>query len=138
MEVDVLLPGPPTEPALFHRAAQHHYGPLLERGVRIWSYQPTMHHAKVVTVDGTVAFVGTVNFDARSLAINEQVGLMIHDEGITETLDAHFEEDRERSELIDPESWSRRGWSRRAVETAAHLATFGAREHSATRRGRQS
>lgn len=80
VEVEVMVPGPHAEPTLFQRAAQHHYGMLLEQGVRIWSYQPTMHHTKAVTVDGVVSFVGTVNFDARSFAVNEQIGLVVHDE----------------------------------------------------------
>jgi cardiolipin synthase len=132
--VDVLVPGPHAEPAFYRWAAEYHYQELLDRGVRVWLYQPTMHHGKLVTVDGLVSLVGTTNFDARSLAVNEQIGLVLHDADVTATLDAHFEEDRARSELLDASPWRQRGWQQRARETAAHVATFGIRGGGASRR----
>ncbi|MGI8575561.1 MAG: phospholipase D-like domain-containing protein [Egibacteraceae bacterium] len=133
--VEVLVPGPHAEPVVARWAAEYYYQELLAHGVTIWSYQPTMHHGKIVTVDGTVALVGTSNFDARSLAINEQIGLVIHDADITATLDEHFAQDCAASERIDPESWDRRGWGRRGREAVAHIGTFAPRGGGAARRG---
>lgn len=132
--VEVLVPGPHAEPAVARWAAEYHYEDLLANGVTIWSYQPTMHHGKVVTVDGTVALVGTTNFDARSFAINEQVGLLIHDAGVTATLDEHFDDDRDVSRRIELSTWRQRDRLQRAREVAAHLATFGMRGGGAVRR----
>ena len=134
VDVQVLVPGPHTHPALHRWAAEHHFEELLERGVRVWVYQPTMHHGKILTVDCTAALVGTTNFDARSLALNEQVGLVLHDADLTATLDEHFDEDRSASVPVDLSAWRQRGRLRRYREMAAHGATFGIRGAGASRR----
>lgn len=134
VEVEVLVPGPHAEPVHYRWAAEYHYDRLLEGGVRVWRYRPTMQHAKIVTVDGTVAMVGTSNFDARSFAVNEQIDLLVHDRAVTSTLDEHFAEDRERSDLLDRATWAARGRAQRGRELTAHVATFGLRGGGATRR----
>lgn len=133
VDVDVLVPGRHCHPAHYRWAAEYHYEDLLDGGVRVWHYQPTMHHAKIVTVDGLVSLVGTTNLDARSLAINEQVGLLVHDADVTAELDGHFEEDLGHSERVDPAAWAHRGTRQRLREQASHLATFGVRGAGASR-----
>lgn len=135
VDVQVLVPGPHTHPPFQRWAAEHHFEELLERGVRVWVYQPTMHHGKIMTVDGAAALVGTTNFDARSLALNEQIGLVLHDGGLTATLDAHFDEDRAVSVPVDLSAWRQRGQLRRCREMTVHAATFGIRGAGASRRG---
>lgn len=134
VEVEVLVPGPHTEPVFYRWAAEYHYDALLERGVKVWLYQPTMYHGKSITVDGIVALVGTTNFDSRSLAVNEQVGLILHDPNLTAILDAHFEQDRARSQALDLATWRERSWEQRARESATHVAMFGLRGGGASRR----
>ena len=124
VDVDVLVPGAHAEPIHYRWAAEYHYRELLEGGVNIWHYQPTMHHAKILTVDGECALVGTTNFDARSIALNEQVGLLIHDAEVTRVLDDHFDEDLRDSRRIDPDRWTDRGVALRAKQFAAHAVTY--------------
>lgn len=131
--VEVLVPGPHAEPAHFRWAGEYHYEELLDGHVDIWHYQPTMLHAKILTVDGTLALVGTTNFDARSVAINEQVGLLVHDPRVTAVLDRHFEEDLADSRRLDPHQWARRPWSRRALQLAGHALTYPVRGAGAVR-----
>lgn len=131
--VDVLTPGPHTEPLPARWMSQHYYDELLAGGVRIFNYQRSMMHAKVVTVDGVTAMVGTANFDSRSIALNEQVALILHDADLTATLDAHFDDDLVLSERIDPRRWARRPLRQRARERAAHLAAYGIRAAGAAR-----
>lgn len=127
VEVEIVAPGPHGEPPFLRLGAEYQYEWLVRGGVGLWCYQPTMLHAKVITVDGTIALVGSTNFDARSFAVNEQIGLLLHDADIVAELDAHFEADRAVSRPIDLEKWRRRGLSQRALEAAAHFATFGLR-----------
>ncbi|HVM14333.1 MAG TPA: phospholipase D-like domain-containing protein [Egibacteraceae bacterium] len=134
VDVEVLVPGPHTDPVIHRWAAEPHFEELLERGVRVWVYQPTMQHGKVMTVDGAVALVGTTNFDARSLALNEQVGLLLHDRALTATLDGHFDDDRTSSVAVDLNVWRQRGQLERSRQVVAHLATFGIRGAGASRR----
>lgn len=136
VRVDVLLPGPHAVPAISRGAARHHFGELLEAGVRIHEYQPSMMHAKIVTVDGAVAMVGTTNFDARSLALNEQISVVLHDPGIARALEDRFALDLERSQRIRLGDWRSRTPGERAIDWLAHASTFPIRGAAATKRGR--
>jgi cardiolipin synthase len=63
------------------RASRAKWGPLLEAGVNIYEYQPTMHHTKVMVVDDYWVSVGSTNFDNRSFRFNDEANLNVIDEG---------------------------------------------------------
>ena len=67
-----------------------------------------MLHAKIMTVDGVVANVGSANLNARSTNLDEEINLVVVDRELTTRLDQHFDEDLARSERVDPATWSRR------------------------------
>ncbi|MEV7376672.1 phospholipase D-like domain-containing protein [Streptomyces sp. NPDC090301] len=116
--VEILLPGPHTDKRVCQLAGQRYYEDLTACGVKIYQYQPTMLHAKTITVDGIASLVGSTNFNRRSLDHDEEVMLAILDPDFTATLDGHFEEDRSKSELIEPGRWKRRDLLQRAREAA--------------------
>ncbi|MFE0040998.1 phosphatidylserine/phosphatidylglycerophosphate/cardiolipin synthase family protein [Streptomyces sp. NPDC059015] len=116
--VEILLPGPHTDQRACQLAGQHHYTTLLEAGVRIRQYQPTMMHAKVMTVDSVASLIGSTNFNRRSMDHDEEVMLAILDESFTAALDAHFDEDIERSVDIDLARWKRRAAVQRLKEAS--------------------
>ncbi|MGW0180538.1 phospholipase D-like domain-containing protein, partial [Nocardia sp. NPDC003345] len=106
--VEILLPGPYTDKRVCQLAGQHYYNDLLACGVRILQYQPTMMHAKVITVDGTAALVGSTNFNRRSLDHDEEIMLVVLDEQFTASLDEHFDADAGSSVVIEESRWHRR------------------------------
>ncbi|QNE76712.1 cardiolipin synthase B [Streptomyces finlayi] len=116
--VEILLPGPHTDKRVCQLAGQHYYEELTGCGVKIFQYQPTMMHAKVVTVDSVASLIGSTNFNRRSLDHDEEVMLAVLDPELTATLDGHFEDDLRQSELIRPGRWKRRSWTQRAREAA--------------------
>ncbi|MFF9779188.1 phosphatidylserine/phosphatidylglycerophosphate/cardiolipin synthase family protein [Streptomyces sp. NPDC013978] len=116
--VEILLPGPHTDKRVCRLAGQHHYDELIACGVKIHQYRPTMMHAKVVTVDGVAALIGSTNFNRRSLDHDEELMLAVLDEEFTRTLDAHFEADLASSDPIRPGRWKRRSLLQRAQEAA--------------------
>ncbi|MFE9560103.1 phosphatidylserine/phosphatidylglycerophosphate/cardiolipin synthase family protein [Streptomyces sp. NPDC006487] len=118
VQVEILLPGPHTDKRVCQLAGQHHYEALTACGVRIFQYQPTMMHAKIMTMDGVVALVGSTNFNRRSLDHDEEVMLAVMDGEFTAVLDAHYDEDLKASDLIRPDRWKRRSVLQRARETA--------------------
>ncbi|MFD3327954.1 phosphatidylserine/phosphatidylglycerophosphate/cardiolipin synthase family protein [Streptomyces sp. NPDC058701] len=118
VEVEILLPGPHTDKRVCQLAGQHHYEALTACGVKIHQYQPTMMHAKIVTMDGVVSLIGSTNFNRRSLDHDEEVMLAVMDAEFTATLDAHYDEDLEASDLIRPGRWKRRSVLQRAREAA--------------------
>ena len=114
--LEILLPGRHADKRFVQLAGQAVYDRLLEHGVRIWAYQPTMLHAKVMTVDGLVANVGSANFNARSTQLDEEINLVALDPDLVRLLDRQFDEDLERSEEIQPGQWAGRPIGRRILE----------------------
>lgn len=124
VHVQLLVPGPHVDRRLIHVQGQHEYQRLLDAGVEIWQFQPTMLHTKIMTVDSRFALVGTTNLDARSVALNEQVGLVIDDPETVAVLDGHYDDDVNRSTRLDPAQWAARPAKRRMAESIATTAGF--------------
>ncbi len=116
VEVQILVPGPHVDKRVVQLAGEAAYRPLVEAGVAIWRYQPTMLHAKVMTVDGIVSNIGSANLNARSVAWDEEVNLVVLDRVLTDELDRDFDADLERSVRIDPDQWSDRSLLQRVGE----------------------
>jgi cardiolipin synthase len=118
VRVEILLPGPHTDKRVCQLAGQHHYEDLIACGVKIYQYQPTMMHAKVITVDGVAALIGSTNFNRRSLDHDEEIMLAVLDDAFTSTLDDHFDADVQVSEPVRAGRWKRRSVVQRAREMA--------------------
>ncbi|MFJ4526105.1 phosphatidylserine/phosphatidylglycerophosphate/cardiolipin synthase family protein [Streptomyces sp. NPDC088810] len=118
VRVEILLPGPHTDQRACQLAGQRHYTRLLEAGVQIRQYQPTMMHAKIITVDSVAALIGSTNFNRRSMDHDEEVMLAVLDETFTAELDRDYDADLRRSVDIDLTRWRRRAILQRAEEAA--------------------
>lgn len=116
VDVEVMLPGSNADQRFVQLAAEAQFQRLLDAGVRIWSYQPTMIHAKVVLVDDMVACVGSANFDRRSMKLNHEVEVMVLDHGVVSELNGHYDEDVADSEQIIESRWAHRSVPQRALE----------------------
>ena len=116
VDVRVLTPGGNTDKPSTWYAGRTHYETLLEGGVRIYEYGPTMVHAKTLVADGIWSAVGTTNFDNRSMSLNDEVVLMVHSEEVARTLEERFEYDLELADELDLEAFRARGAWERAKE----------------------
>jgi cardiolipin synthase len=119
--VRIILPGPVMDVEVSRKASRGRWGPLLEAGVEIYEYQPTMYHCKVMIVDGLWVSAGSTNFDNRSFRLNDEANLNVLDRAFAEALTRTFEEDRAKSRRIALAEWQRRPWKERVVEAAASL-----------------
>ena len=116
VEVEVLVNGPNADKGISRLASEAQFTALLEGGIRVWRFQPSMLHLKAMLVDGVVASVGSANFNSRSLLLDEEVNTVIFDPDVVAILDAQFDEDVARAEPVDPEAWATRGTARKALE----------------------
>ena len=116
--IRILVPGPHIDKEFVRVAGRDAYSELLDAGIRIYEYQPTMLHAKTLVIDGAWSSVGTVNFDNRSFQLHDEILLGVWDEHFAGLLTEQFEQDVERSEEITKERWEARGIRRRAAETS--------------------
>jgi cardiolipin synthase len=119
VDVCVLVPGPHADKRFVQVAGEAVYEQLLDAGVRVSCFQPSMLHAKILTVDGSVAAIGSANFNSRSLAIDDEVNLVVLHEPAVAVLDRHFDEDLARSEELDLSRWRDRSITQRVKEKVA-------------------
>lgn len=118
VDVGVVLPGPHADKRVSQLTSEHIYEGLVDAGVRIWAFQPSMMHAKILTVDGLAAVIGSANLNRRSLSHDEEVVLSVFDPAVAQQLESDFWADVERSELIDPVRWADRPLRQKAKEKA--------------------
>jgi cardiolipin synthase len=102
-------------------AARWRYEELLRAGVRVFEYERTTLHAKTFVVDGTWASVGTMNFDNRSLALNDEATLMVLDAGLGRELEAVFLADLANAAEVQLEAFRMRPPIARVAEWGANL-----------------
>ena len=122
VDVRVLVPGSHTDKDFVRQAGHSVYEQLLEGGVRIYEFSPTMIHAKTLTIDGAWSSVGSVNFDNRSFQLQDEVTLCICSSEFAGRLDEQFRQDLERSAEIDLERWNGRPLHARASEAVIRIA----------------
>jgi cardiolipin synthase len=89
------------------RAARAYYSRLLKAGVRIWEFQPCRLHTKLIVFDDT-SYLGSANFDARSLYINLEIVLCIEDAALAQRLRRFVDEMLPAAQEITPELHARR------------------------------
>jgi cardiolipin synthase A/B len=116
VQVQLLVPGPHADKRFVQLAGEGAYASLLARGVEIWSFQPSMLHAKIITVDGVLADIGSANLNARSTSLDEEINVVAFDEALVSTLDRHFDDDLDRSIRLQAGRWQRRAPLQRAAE----------------------
>lgn len=97
-------------------AGTEQFVPLLEAGVRLWAYQPTMLHLKMMTVDGVTACIGSPNVNRRSMRHDDEIALVVLDEKLVRQLDQDFEKDLANSKPITLNDVRSRGVFRRMRE----------------------
>lgn len=103
----LLLPGK-TDNGATIGASRLLYGYLLKRRARIFEYQPRRLHTKLVIVDDAV-YIGSANFDLRSLFINVEMMLRIDDPDFANHARATVDILHENAEAITPQLHKSRG-----------------------------
>jgi cardiolipin synthase A/B len=73
-------------------------------------------HAKAMVVDGVWATVGSANLDYRSLAINEELNLVVYDTAFAQQLEKSFQEDLKYSKKLTWEAWNSRPFMDKVLE----------------------
>ncbi len=61
---------------------------VLQRGCRVWLTPPPFDHSKIMVVDGVWSFVGSANWDPRSLRLNFEFNVECYDRDLASQLTA--------------------------------------------------
>ncbi|HEX8771419.1 MAG TPA: phospholipase D-like domain-containing protein [Acidimicrobiales bacterium] len=121
VDVRILVNGRAVDKEVTRHAARRSYDRLLDAGIRIFEYDRTMLHAKVLLIDERWANVGSGNFDSRSFDLDLELLVTVLDERAVDELEAHFLEDVKVSKEIEREAWKQRPLRNRAFENATEL-----------------
>jgi len=121
VKIQIITPGPEIDADVVRSASRSRWGELLEAGVRIAEFQPTMFHVKALVVDAMLVSVGSTNFDNRSFRLNDEANLNVMDKDFALRQIAIFNDDLRRSKNITLEAWQQRPWQEKATDRIASL-----------------
>ena len=91
VKVHLILPGIPDK-RMVYMVAKSHFRYLLDAGVNIYTYTPGFNHMKTVLADDSLAIVGTINFDFRSLVHHFECASLLYKNPCLKDIKADFEE----------------------------------------------
>lgn len=100
VEVTMIVPAR-NDSLLVGATSEGFFGGLIEDGVQLWRFRPGLLHAKIVTVDGRMAMIGSANLDRRSFELNYEMNLMIVDPAVVADLDARQASYVARADRLD-------------------------------------
>ncbi len=116
VNITILMPGGKTDADVVRGASRARWGDLLQAGAKIYEYQPTMYHCKVMIVDDTWVSVGSTNFDSRSFRLNDEANLNIYNRDFALEQIEIFESDLKKSTQITYADWKNRPWQEKVYE----------------------
>ena len=108
VKVRLLLEGNETDAMPVKHASRGGYEKLLDRGIELYEFQPTMMHAKAMVVDGIWSMVGSANFDNRSFELNDEMNVAVRDPTLAASLLEDFNDDLTRARHITLAEWRTR------------------------------
>ena len=121
VKVEIIVPGSIIDEKLARRASRSRWRELLDAGVELYEYLPTMYHCKVMIVDDVWLSVGSTNFDDRSFRLNAEANLNVLDPVLAETLIDAFEADKAKARLVSAADYRERTFLKKALDEAAGL-----------------
>jgi len=116
VRIRVLVPDKHTDSQVVRIVSRREWGPLLESGVEIYEFEPTMLHTKMLIFDGFMVSVGSTNFDTRSFELNDEASLNVYDSGFAADMTRLFESDLVRATRYRLENWRSRPLTQKLAE----------------------
>lgn len=111
--VELIVPGTSSDNAVVRTASRGMWGALLKSGIKIFEFNTSLYHCKVLVVDDEFVTIGTSNWDARSLRLNDEVIVNVLGRSFAEEQKSIFEADKSVSKEITYEQWRDRPiWER--------------------------
>ena len=121
VRIRILTPGRHIDTEVVRMASRARWGPLLEAGIEIFEFQPTMYHCKIFIADGLLVSVGSTNFDNRSFRLNDEANLNTYDRELAAALTKVVEGDLARAKQLTFEQWRRRPLREKVADRASAL-----------------
>lgn len=120
VDIKIILPGIPDQKIVYW-ASQSYFDELMEAGIQIFLYRPGFIHAKILSVDGEVASLGSANLDMRSFQLNFEINAMLYDNELVAKIDSDFETDLTRCLQVDKKEFEKRHLTAKIRQSGARL-----------------
>ncbi len=120
--VDVRLMIPrQSDSAMLRLATGSYIKECLLSGIKIYLYEPTIIHAKVLIVDDEFVTTGSTNFDFRSFEHNFEFNVLVYSKEFNSKMKATFEEDMNQCTRLTLSKWKQRPMLQKALESIVRL-----------------
>ncbi|MGB7488505.1 MAG: phospholipase D-like domain-containing protein [Phormidesmis sp.] len=110
IDVRILTTSARSDKKPVYYASYEVYGPLLEAGVQIFEYQPSMLHAKMLIIDQEWVNTGSANFDYRSFLHNDELDILVNSSHLVQCVEGVFDKGFAESQQIGLRQWQYRSW----------------------------
>jgi len=121
VKIEIIVPGPNTDSEIVQGASRSRWAALLDAGVLIYEYQPSLFHCKGLIVDDVWVSVGSTNFDNRSFRLNDEANLNIYDAVFAAEQVVVFEADKSVSRLMTRADFKNRSAFGKAFDAVVGL-----------------
>ncbi|MEL7350596.1 MAG: phosphatidylserine/phosphatidylglycerophosphate/cardiolipin synthase family protein [Cyanobacteria bacterium J06560_5] len=115
VDVRILTTSDRSDKKLVYYASYEVYGPLLEAGIQIFEYQPSMLHAKMLIVDSSWVNTGSANFDYRSFLHNDELDILTNSPALLNKIEETFKKGFQKSKRIRLQQWQQRSWLKHRI-----------------------
>ena len=122
VDVRIILPDH-ADQVFVELASYTYYDDMLNNGVRLYRYRDHFMHQKVILVDDSLAGIGTVNLDNRSLYLNFEATALIADQDFIKQVEAMLKDDLENSSPVENKHFDNRPLPFRVASQIARLAS---------------
>ena len=120
VDVQLMIPRK-TDSAMLHLATNSYLKECLLSGIKIFLYEPTVMHAKVVIVDDEFVTTGSTNFDFRSFEHNFEFNTLVYSKEFNQKMKDIFVDDKEQCTRLLLSQWKKRPLMQKALESVIRL-----------------
>lgn len=120
VEVRLMIPRQ-ADSAMLRLATGSYLKECLLSGIKIYLYEPTIMHAKVVIVDDEFVTTGSTNFDFRSFEHNFEFNALIYSKEFNQKMKDIFEADMDLCTRLLLSKWKKRPLLQKALESVVRL-----------------
>ena len=120
VDVRLMIPRQPDS-VMLRLATGSYLKEIMLSGIKVYFYEPTVLHAKVVIVDDEFVTTGSTNFDFRSFEHNFEFNALVYSKELNKTMRATFEDDIQQCTRLSMGKWKQRPLLQKALESVVRL-----------------
>lgn len=122
IDVRIMIPGK-SDSTMLQLATYSYVTQCIKAGIKVYTYDPGMLHAKTIIIDHNLVIAGSTNFDYRSFENNFECSLIIYDKDVNRRMRDIFFDDIANCTKLTATQWQRRPLPQRSLESIVRLVS---------------